>query len=281
MAYSAEISRTNPTCFLFLIDQSLSMEEPFGGESGNKKKADGVADAINRLLQTLVLRCAKSEGVRDYFHVGVVGYGSRVGPAFGGPLAGERLAPISEIANKPLRLEQRLRKVDDGAGGLVDQTIKFPVWFDAISDGSTPMCEALKLGKAIVGEFIQRVPSCFPPLVVNITDGEANDGNPERPASELRDLHSSDGPVLLFNVHLSSIRSQPIEFPDAEKDLPDDYARMLFRMSSPLPSRMSEAASKDGLRVTANSRGFVFNADLVSVIRFLDIGTRVDAKNLR
>jgi hypothetical protein len=171
--------------------------------------------------------------------------------------------------------------VDDGAGGLVDQTIKFPVWFDAISDGSTPMCEALKLGKAIVGEFIQRVPSCFPPLVVNITDGEANDGNPERPASELRDLHSSDGPVLLFNVHLSSIRSQPIEFPDAEKDLPDDYARMLFRMSSPLPSRMSEAASKDGLRVTANSRGFVFNADLVSVIRFLDIGTRVDAKNLR
>ena len=53
MTYSAEISRVNPTCFLFLIDQSGSMAESWGGESG-KTKAQGVADAINRLLQTLV-----------------------------------------------------------------------------------------------------------------------------------------------------------------------------------------------------------------------------------
>ena len=32
MAYSAEISRVNPTCFLFLIDQSGSMAECWGGE---------------------------------------------------------------------------------------------------------------------------------------------------------------------------------------------------------------------------------------------------------
>jgi hypothetical protein len=211
----------------------------------------------------------------------VIGYGNSVGPAFGGPLAGQKLAPISEIANKPLRLEQRVRKVDDGAGGLVDQTIKFPVWFDAVADGSTPMCEALKLGHKVITEFIAKVPNCFPPLMVNITDGEANDGNPERPAAELGAIQTTDGPVLLFNVHLSSIRSKPIEFPDGESELPDDYAKMLFRMSSALPARMSEVASKEGLKITANSRGFVFNADLVSVIRFLDIGTRVDAKNLR
>ncbi|MBI2809036.1 MAG: hypothetical protein HYX68_28970 [Planctomycetes bacterium] len=66
MPYSAEISRTNPTCFVFLVDQSSSMGEAFGGGSG-KSKAEGVADAINRLLQTLVLRCAKAEGIRDYF----------------------------------------------------------------------------------------------------------------------------------------------------------------------------------------------------------------------
>ena len=53
MPYTAEISRVNPTCFLFLIDQSGSMAERFGGEAG-KTKAEGVADAINRLLQTLV-----------------------------------------------------------------------------------------------------------------------------------------------------------------------------------------------------------------------------------
>ena len=66
MPYSAEISRVNPSCFLFLIDQSGSMSDPFGGQAG-RKKAEGVADAINRLLQNLVIKCAKSEGVRDYY----------------------------------------------------------------------------------------------------------------------------------------------------------------------------------------------------------------------
>ena len=55
MPYSAEISRTNPTAILFLLDQSSSMLEPFGGQP-DKRKADGVADALNRLLQNLVLK---------------------------------------------------------------------------------------------------------------------------------------------------------------------------------------------------------------------------------
>ena len=35
MPYTAEISRTTPLCFLFLIDQSSSMLEPFGGQPGS------------------------------------------------------------------------------------------------------------------------------------------------------------------------------------------------------------------------------------------------------
>jgi len=117
MPWTAELSRTNPTCFVFLIDQSSSMAEPFGAQP-EKPKAQGVADGINRLLQNLVLKCAKSDGIRDYFHVGVVGYGGRVAWALAGPMAGQKLVPISLIANNPLRVEQRARKVDDGAGGL-------------------------------------------------------------------------------------------------------------------------------------------------------------------
>ena len=60
MPYSAEISRSNPTAFVFLLDQSSSMLEPFGGQP-EKRKADGVADALNRLLQNLVLKCAKNK----------------------------------------------------------------------------------------------------------------------------------------------------------------------------------------------------------------------------
>ncbi len=142
MPYTAEISRSNPTCYLFLVDQSASMSKPFAGHLG-KTKAQAVADAINRLLHNLVLKSTKSKVSHDYFHVGVIGYGAKMGPAFGGALAGQQLVPISHIANKLLRLEERLMKIDDGAGGILDQKIKFPVWFEPTAEGKTPMCEAL------------------------------------------------------------------------------------------------------------------------------------------
>jgi hypothetical protein len=279
MTYTAEISRSNPSCFLFLIDQSGSMDDGFGADEGNRKKADGVADAINRLLQNLVIKCAKSEGVRDYYHVGVLGYGSKVGPAFGGALAGRELVPISEIADNPARVDERTKKVDDGAGGLVDQTVKFPIWFDAVARGGTPMCDALTRSHAILSSWLADHAGSFPPIVINITDGESTDGDPTDKARELEQLASDDGNVLLFNVHLSSQRATPVEFPDGEDALPDDYAKLLFRISSPMPSYMRSSAQQEGYSVSDGTRGFVFNADMVAVIRFLDIGTR--PSNLR
>jgi hypothetical protein len=56
MAYTAEISRTVPSCFLFLIDQSGSMEDRWARESG-KSKADSLADIVNRLLMNIAIRC--------------------------------------------------------------------------------------------------------------------------------------------------------------------------------------------------------------------------------
>jgi hypothetical protein len=279
MAYTAEISRTNPSMFLFLIDQSGSMDDPFGAGEGSQRKADGVADAINRLLQNLVLKCAKSEGVRDYYSVGVIGYGGKVKPAFSGSLAGKDLAPISEIADNSARVDERTKKVEDGAGGLVDETVKFPIWLDAVAHGGTPMCEALTSAKGIVSNWISQHPSSFPPIVINVTDGESTDGDPTQVAEELRALATDDGTLLLFNVHLSSNKSTPVQFPDTESGLPDKYAELLFSMSSDLPRYIRGVARDEGIEVSDGARGFVFNADMISVIRFLDIGTR--PSNLR
>jgi hypothetical protein len=273
MTYSAELTRTNPTCMVFLIDQSSSMAEPFGAQP-EKPKAQGVADGINRLLQNLVLKCTKGDGIRDYFHVGVIGYGGRVAWAMAGKLAGHKLVPISVLANNPLRLEQRVRNVDDGAGGSVEQKYKLPVWIEPIAGGRTPMCQALTEAATAIKEFIARFPDGFPPLVINITDGKPTDGNPDVPADQLRSLATSDGNVLIFNAHLSSTAARPVEFPAQESELTEADARVLFRMSSVLPPKLREAARSEGYPAAENTRGFVFNADLVSVVRFLDIGTR-------
>src|SRR3954469_17496269 len=215
MSYTAEISRTHPSCFLFLIDQSGSMQEGWAGEAG-KNKAEGLSTIINRLLQNLVLKCAKSEGVRDYYDVGVIGYGATVGPAFSGALTGKELVPVGEIANQPARIEERSKKVDDGAGGILDQNIKFPIWFDAVANGGTPMCQAMSRAQSILTRWVNEQPTSFPPIVINITDGQATDGDPAAAANALKDLKTEDGHVLLFNIHVSSVPSSPIEFPSGE-----------------------------------------------------------------
>lgn len=278
MPYQAEISRNNPSCFLFVIDQSGSMGDYFGGSSEVKKrKCDGVADAINRLLQNLVIKCAKSEGVRDYYYVGVIGYGSGAvpGPAFGGALAGKRFAKISEVADNPMRVEERIKKVSDGAGGLVETTVKFPVWFDPVASNGTPMTAAFSVANDIIDEFLSSHPNCFPPVVIHITDGESTDGDPSQEMNRLKSKSSTDGNVLLFNLHLSSANVAPISFPATPDVLPDQYARMLFDTASPLTPYMLSVARNDyGLNLSEGAKGFVLNGDLELIITALDIGTR-------
>ncbi|MDF5752877.1 vWA domain-containing protein [Spongiactinospora sp. TRM90649] len=274
MAYTVEISRSNPTCFIFLIDQSASMSDAIGGEV-QTSKASVVSDAINRLLTELSVKCAKEEGVRDYFHVAVIGYGHRtVGSAFGGALAGRDLVPLSQVADNPARIEDRVKKVPDGAGGLIETTVRFPIWMEPVANGGTPMRQALEYAHQLVDKWLAEHPACFPPIVLNLTDGEANDGDPTIPATSIRSQSSADGPVLLFNLHVSDAGGQPVTFPDTDGGLPDSYARTLFGMSSPLPEHMRSYAAQEGFTVNEATRGFVYNADIVSVVQFLDIGTR-------
>ena len=284
MAYTAEISRANPSCFLFLIDQSGSMVDPVRtGRGAKTNKARGVADTINTFLKDLVIMCSKSEGVRDYYYVGVVGYsGAGVGAAFGGALAGKELVAVSEVANNPARVEERLQnKIEDGAVSyLSDLPIKFPVWFDPVATGGTPMCQALGTAHRILSNWLLQHPMCFPPVVIHITDGESTDGDPGATMRNLNELSSNDGSVLLFNVHLSSNPdAESISFPDSPDQLPDQYARMLFNGSSRLTPHMIAVASDYGLFLNPGARGFVLNADLELVIQALDIGTR--PSNLR
>jgi hypothetical protein len=274
MSYTAEISRSRPSCFVFLIDQSASMLDEIRSGELVQRKADVVADALNRLLRELTIKCAKEGGVRDYFHVAVVGYGISVGSAYGGALAGRDLVPLSEVADNPARVEDRVKKVPDGAGGLVEQATKFPVWVEPVGYHGTPMRQALEHAHRLIDGFLTLHSDCFPPVVLNLTDGESTDGDPSSAAAAVRELSSSDGNVLLFNLHVSSADGKPINFPDSSTSLADDYARQLFAMSSLLPAHMCGYASQQGFVVSDESRGFVYNADMTSVVQFLDIGTR-------
>src|SRR5947209_4262999 len=272
MAYQAEISRENPTCILFVIDQSGSMDEIT--EAG-RSKAAFVADVLNKTLYTLVTSCSKADGVRDYFEVGVIGYnGAGVCNGLGGALGTEAIQPISAVADAPLRVEERARKVDDGAGGIVEQKAKFPVWFEPKNEGGTPMRAALTRAAELLAEWCDAHPNSYPPTILHVTDGEATDGNPEDVAQALWQLHTNDGQALLFNLHVTANGGREIVFPGGGDGLADDYAQVLYRMSSPLPEHLAKLAKDKGYSVAAGSRGFIFNADPKLIVDFFDIGTR-------
>ena len=275
--YSAEISRTNPTLFVFLLDQSGSMKDQFGGKHTGVSKAAGVADAVNRMLSNLVIRCSQGDTTRNYFDAAVIGYGAQKGlvaPALGGALAGRDVVSIAEIGSRPARIEDRVIKQPDGAGGIIDVPVKFPIWFEPVAYGDTPMCRVLDRAREVVERWIAQHRSAFPPIVINLTDGESTDGDPMPHARKLVSLRTEDGNVLLFNCHISSVASAPILFPDRDNTIPDPYGKAMFAMSSTLTPTMRDYAGKQGFPVSDRSRGFVFQADLVDVIRFLDIGTR-------
>lgn len=271
--YTAEINRRRPACLLLLVDQSFSMSEQWGKEGHSK--AEALMVSVNRLLGNAVIQCSKGDNrILDYFEVGVIGYGVGVQFALHGTNAGRPLLPISEVAANPRRVDEVLRKESDGAGGIIQVPMAIPVWVDPVSNGPTPMCEALRTAEQVLSKWCAEHPDSFPPIVVNLTDGMSTDGDPTAIAEKVRAVQTNDGPVLVFNVHLSGSSYNEVLLPSSTDALPDDYARTLFSMSSELPVQMAEAASSLGYAVRPGARGFLYNAQATSVIEFLDIGTR-------
>ena len=279
MPYTADISRNNPACFLFLLDQSGSMSGALGGQPG-LRKMDGAADAINRVLDAISQRCSQGMDIRDYFHIGIITYTTDVsgGTMLGSPLPGtspeDPFLPVSQVVDAA-EVEERQVKESDGAGGIVEVTRKFPVWLRPTASYGTPMCEALSAASKAIQDWIAQHPDSYPPMVINVTDGDATDGNPESLAQEIMAMETNDGNVLIYNVHLSEMSVKPVEYPGQENDVPpEEYAMRMFRMSSVFPEPVVDLAAGMGLPVTQGSRGYVYNANVVALVQFLDIGTR-------
>ena len=278
MPYSADISRDKPGCFLFLVDRSGSMVGALSGQPG-QRKMDQASDAINRLLDAVSQRCSSGLDIRDYFHIGILGYNTddRGTPIITSALAGtspdQPFLPISQVVETAQVVERTVRE-SDGAGGIVEVPRRFPVWLEPHAEYGTPMCEALNFASQALQNWVGQFPDSFPPIVINVSDGNANDGDPEPLAQSIMTLQTSDGNVLVFNVHLSEMATMPVQFPDTEEGLPDELAVRLFRMSSILPESSRNLAASLDLTMNENSRGFVFNADMTSLVQFLDIGTR-------
>lgn len=117
--YTQSITRNHRTAFILAIDGSGSMAESILFRGRCMTKAEAVATITNDLLFELVERARRSDGVRDYYDIAVVGYSGddEVRSLLPG---GEDLVPVSALAAQemPVHTEVVEHRLPDGSIAL-------------------------------------------------------------------------------------------------------------------------------------------------------------------
>jgi hypothetical protein len=210
--------------------------------------------------------CKSGESIKDRCHIGVIGYGKVTEVLVGGK--------PSELEALVKRIQVLKKKVPDGAGGLTEIDQKLPIWVEARADNGTPMERAFDLATQLIQAWISENPHNFPPIVINITDGEPNNrSQAETAARRLLSLATSDGNVLLLNAHIADAAAQEIKLPSDENGLPNDFARLLYQISSVLPKPMLDAAFNAGFAPSPAARGLIVNASAETLTNLIAFGS--------
>ena len=265
MAYSnLPIGTANPTCFVVLVDQSWSMSQDWGDEV---TKADAATRAVNRVLEELVLACRSGENVRDRCHASVIGYGETVDCVVDGM--------ISEVTSALLDVRKTTKLIPDGAGGVIEVEVEIPIWLESRADNGTPMAEAFEQAEEVVQQWCTRWPNGFPPSVINITDGAANDPSEAAAAArKVMTVGTTDGNALVYNLHVTNKDKPGVILPhDTAGFVGDSLAEFLYDISSEMPVSLREEAAALGISPEPNARCFAYNADEAWMIRLLNFGS--------
>jgi len=239
--------------------------------NGECRKIDELTAEMNAWLTNLVLLSARAEGIKDFFDVAVIGYSTDeqsipiVGPAMIGPLAGRDIVAIGEIANCPSRVDTvRVSIPDEETGEIRDILQHTPIWIEPLTRGWAPVCSAIVKACELLDAWIAQHPDSFPPIVINLTDGESSEGDPIPYADALKERTTSDGSVLFLNWCLSSVAADSCLFKGNDENLSEGQSRRLFAMSSVLPHNwldgLRHSCSCDSLE--PNARGFVCNKSM-------------------
>ena len=278
--YTAQITRNTPTAFIFLVDQSVSMKRMTNLYGEEISLAEAVARIVNKQIYDLVLRCVKMDEVRHYYDIAIIGYGHEVYSGWNGDLSGRFFVSPEEIKNNPykritVREEVRTRK------GVQVKEMEKNQWLEARCNGNwTHLHQAFDKAKDLLDEWMEEhhEKDCYPPTIINITDGEFNHASREQviqQANELKSMFTNDGNVLLWNIHITPDGIKQVLLPINKAELNDDeYSEVLYDMSSLLPLRYNPDISKlrgdePDVRHTAMS----VNSDMSTLMQLMDIGT--------
>ncbi|MCF2494271.1 hypothetical protein [Dyadobacter chenhuakuii] len=270
---SKQWSSAHPGYIIFLVDQSGSMSEKY---AEGKTKAEFTASVINRTISELVNTNMDGDKIKDRVFISLIGYGGNGGNS----VDDLRSDYLSSFGDNPIKIEKGKQKQPDGNGGFIEVNVEIPIFLEPKSprNGRTPMGDAFSFAKQLIDGWITKKPENPAPIIINISDGMPYNGIPNeekvksiRVAKEIMEIITNDGNPLLFNVHLGN-GSPKHEFTNNDSQL-DEQAAFLFNVSSLVPNSFKTSAQQYDFVLDDNSRGFVSNADPITMTKFIQFGS--------
>jgi len=248
-SHNAVITRNSPSAFIYLLDLSGSMSENIIYEGEKMSKNDALNKIVNTTLHETILRCRNYERHNDYFDIAILGYKNREIINLLEPFTGkEGFCTVSDIvgAHVNTKTYNYMRTKEDGTQFVSQRSVT--QYIDTEPSGTTPMYRALETAHKLLQKWIteHNGKKCFPPILINITDGEMSDASSHEMliiSQRIKRLSTENGSILLFNIHLTpNIEGNPIIFPSSQEPLPDiRNIKLMYDMSSNLPLSFIDA----------------------------------------
>lgn len=260
---------------MILIDRSGSMAEEICYEGHTTTKAEVLAEVVNSLLEEIINRSRRERYVSDYFDVAIIGYNGECAEN----LLGRGFCTISDIYDMDTPTVPRHLQRTLPSDKRLYTAVERRRWIEPVAQGRTPMGDAMQKARRMVASWCRKHPNSFPPMVINITDGEATDADHNTLrgiADKIKACSTNDGATLLMNIHLAGggDTSAPVlRFPSESEPLPTlRHSRLLYEISSSLPSLYNEAIMQEKASQPP-FKAICYNTPLNDLLGLLAIGT--------
>ena len=243
-------------------------------------KAEAVSMVVGRLIDELVMRAHRDGGYRHYYDISLLGYsGDGVYSLLGNEVM---FHPITMLAGREVPTTTYALGYKTLNSGSYTFQERVSLWVEPAAQGATPMYKMICSVTDLVEEWCAREENrdSFPPLVFNITDGEASDANYDMlraAAHRLQRTGTTDGNTLFVNVHISSDTNHaPILFPNIhEVPLSVRHAHLMMDMSSVIPESLHPYIRE--CRTSIANPPYIamsYNASMSELVAMLNIGSR-------
>ena len=279
-----EVTTAKPWLLVLMVDESHSMQADWGGTK--RRMSDIVEQAVNQLLYDMALNYNTSSGldedsVSDRIHLRLLVYSGD----------GDVYDPI------PMSNGSSYMRATGDEGWVQNYSdvhpypsskgdVEVPRWLQLDPHGRTPMLAAFRIARRAVEQHIEEYPDSFPPVVLNISDGEPTDcGKPidwELLLSEcdsIRSLGAGENQPIVCNVHWDPEGRAPPSLYPSEPPQAGGIESGLWEASSTIPAHMAPLVPTAGVGDPEGRRFFVYNSNVIHFHEFLQFSTMLVQKS--